>query len=285
MDHSRNKYLDARWWQTTMASKWDDTVASFGFSPYEAKLIVNDMPFTFAVTSPLAKNWYARDEDMHSHEMDALAALGLKGATVFECGGHHGRDCVLLAKMVGPEGRVVSFEPHPDNIDVLRRNLGLNHLHNTTTVQAAVGSKIGSLSIRARSNAKVTSRGGIEVPVVTIDDWAEKNGLWPDVIKIDVEGYEFEVLRGAEKALQRTPALFVEIHCNIVGEFGAKPEDIWELVDRSRYDVFIQLHDGVAAEPWTETQRLEGRPHLLFVPHERCSNSISPDKPRRSADG
>jgi FkbM family methyltransferase len=265
----RKKYLDTNWWRSALVSRWSNAIESYRFSPYKAKLIVNDIPFVFAVTTPLAKNWYALDENLHSHEMDALFALGLKGATVFECGGHHGRDCVLLAKMVGDEGHVVSFEPHPHNIDVLRRNIGLNQLHNTIPVHAAVGSRNGSLSIRARSNAKVTNRGGIEVPVVTIDNWAEDHRMWPDVIKIDVEGYEFEVLRGAKKALKRSPALAVEIHCNIVEEFGSKPEDIWDLVDLSQYDVFIQRHDGVAVEPLSEMERLEGRPHLLFVPHRQ----------------
>lgn len=263
------KYLNARWWRSALAPRWADAITSLGFSPYDAKLIVNDIPFTFAVATPLAKNWYARNENIHSHEIEALSALGLKGATVFECGGHHGRDCILLAKMVGTEGHVVSFEPHPANIDVLRRNIELNQLQNTTAVHAAVGSKPGSLSIRSRSNAKVTNRGGIEVPVVTIDGWAEKHDLWPDMIKIDVEGYEFEVLRGAKNALKRVPALSVELHCDIVGEFGSNPEDIWGCIDLSKYDIFLQRHDGVAAEPITEAQRLEGRPHLLFVPHRR----------------
>src|SRR5690606_15359241 len=131
MKPRKSKYLDAHWWENSLRSRWANAVASFGFAPYEADLVVNDIPFTFAVTTPLAKNWYAREKNIYSYEIEALSSLGLKGATVFECGGHHGRDCVLLAKMVGAEGRVVSFEPHPDNIDVLRRNVGLNHLQNT----------------------------------------------------------------------------------------------------------------------------------------------------------
>jgi FkbM family methyltransferase len=255
------------WWSAALRSRLGDMISSIGFSPYDAELTVNDIPFSFAVTTPLAKNWYARAQNIYSHEIAALAGVGLKGATVFECGGHHGRDCVLLAKMVESEGRVVSFEPHPDNIHVLRRNIELNGLRNTTAVHAAVGSRGGKLFIRARSNAKVANGGrGIEVPVVTIDDWAESRGIWPDLIKIDVEGYEFEVLRGATKALARTPALSVEIHCDIVGEFGASPDEIWKLVDASGYDVLIQRHDGVAAQPLAGPIRLEGRPHLLFVP-------------------
>jgi FkbM family methyltransferase len=262
-----NKYMRLEWWKAALRSRLDDKISSIGFSPYDAELTVNDIPFSFAVTSPLARNWYAREQKIYSHEVAALAGVCRKGGTVFECGGHHGRDCVLLAKMVGDEGRVVSFEPHPENIHVLRRNIELNRLTNTTAVHAAVGSREGKLFIRARSNAKVANSGrGIEVPVVTIDDWAESQGIWPDLIKIDVEGYEFEVLRGATKALERIPALSVEIHCDIVGEFGSSPHDIWKLVDISKYDVFIQRHDGVAIRPLNEPIRLEGRPHLLFVP-------------------
>ncbi|MBB3393185.1 FkbM family methyltransferase [Rhizobium sp. BK275] len=266
---SGSKYFDTQWWKAALYSRWKDAATSFGFHPYEAKLTVNNIPFIFAVTTPLAKNWYAQTENDHSHELDALTAFGLQGAIVFECGGHHGRDCTVLAKIVGSEGRIVSFEPHPENIRVLRRNVELNHLQNVIAVNAAVGSKPGSLSIKSRSNAKVSHHGGIEVPVVTLDEWAETNGIWPDLIKIDVEGYEFEVLRGARRVLEKTPTLSVEVHCNIVGEFGATPEEIWKLIDVSKYDVWIQRHDGVAAEPLTGTTRLKGRPHLLFVPRHK----------------
>jgi FkbM family methyltransferase len=267
--HARTKYLNAGWWKAALSSRWNDAMTSFGFSPYDARLRVNDISFLFAVTTPLAKNWYARRDDDHSHELEAIGMAGVEGATIFECGGHHGRDCMVLAKMAGPTGRVVSFEPHPDNIAVLRRNVALNRLDNVTPVHAAVGAEPGSLFIKARSNAKVSHAGGIEVPVVTLDEWAEANGIWPDIVKIDVEGFEFEVLRGATKVLARMPILSVEVHCNIVAEFGSLPEDIWKLVDISKYDILIQRADGMAAEPLTGTTKLEGRPHLFFVPRAR----------------
>ncbi len=266
---TRSKYLNADWWKAALSTRWNNAVTSLGFSPYAARLEVNGIAFMFAVTTPLAKNWYARNETDHSHELEAIGILGPEGATVFECGGHHGRDCMVLAKMVGPSGRVISFEPHPDNFAVLRMNRQLNGLENVTPVNAAVGAQSGSLSIKARSNAKVSQHGGIEVPVVTLDEWAEANGIWPDIVKIDVEGYEFEVLRGATKVLERAPLLSVEVHCNIVAEFGAVPEDIWKLVDLSRYDMLIQRQDGMELEPLSGATRLEGRPHLLFVPRER----------------
>lgn len=264
---SRSKYLDGQWWRAAVIPRLNDFIASFGFTPHEERLSVNDIPFDFVVSTPLAKNWYARKSNDYSHEIAALAALDLRDATIFECGGHHGRDCVVMAKMVGPNGRVVSFEPHPDNVDVLRRNVRLNHLDNVIAVGAAVGSKPGALFIRSRSNAKVSRSGsGIEVPVVTVDEWAEEQGFWPDIIKIDVEGYEFEILRGAQQALARTPALSIEVHCNIVREFGWEPDALWDLVDVSKYDVFIQRHDGQAAEPLLKPEALEGRPHLFFKP-------------------
>jgi FkbM family methyltransferase len=268
------KYFDARWWKVALSSRLNDAVTSIRFAPYETRLTVNGIGFNFAVTTPLAKNWYARHANIHSHEMDAIVLLGLNDATVFECGGHHGRDCILLSKMVGDEGKVVSFEPFPENFEALQKNLEINQISNTVAVNAAVGAKPGALHIKSRSNAKVTSRGGIAVPVITLDEWAETNAVWPDVIKIDVEGFEFEVLRGAEKILRRTPALSVEIHCDIVGEFGAVPEDIWRLIDITKYDIWIQRNDGVAAIPLVRTTKLEGRPHLLFLPKDRHATRL-----------
>src|SRR3954453_6090680 len=209
MLHVRRKYVDYDWWIQVVKSRLNDAVSSIGFKPHVANLTVNDVTFQFMVATPLSKNWYATQENLHSYEMQAVSELmKLQGSVIFECGGHHGRDCVLLASMAGSDGHVVTFEPHPDNINVLRKNIEVNRLDNVTAIQAAVGSTSGNIFIKSRSNAKVSlEQRGINVPLVTIDEWAEKENIWPNIIKIDVEGYEMEVLQGAQKVLERTPAV------------------------------------------------------------------------------
>jgi FkbM family methyltransferase len=262
------KYVDYEWLVHVVKSRMSDAISSIGFKPYVANLTVNNISFQFIVATPLSKSWYATQENLNSYEMQALSEfMKPQGSVIFECGGHHGRDCVLLASMAGRNGHVVTFEPHPANMDVLCKNIEINCLDNVTAIQAAVGSRPQDIFITSRSNAKVSFRKrGINVPVITIDEWAEKENIWPDIIKIDVEGYEMEVLKGSRKALSRTPAILVELHCNIVDDFGFSPEDIWALIDTSRYNVYMQKHDAARAEPITVGTKLSGRPHLFFVP-------------------
>jgi FkbM family methyltransferase len=269
----KRKHADPRWWRNVFASRVRDGVAAIGFRPNVEDLKVNGIAFRFFVATPLGKNWYATVRDARSHEMTAMRALmRLDGATVYEVGAHHGRDCVLLSKMVGPKGRVISFEPHPGNFEVLTRNIELNDLDNATGVNLAVGAQAGEIRIRNRSNAKVSAGGqGIAVGVTTIDDWSRASSITPSIIKIDVEGYEFEVLRGAREVLESAPALIVEMHCDIVEEFGSKPSDLWSLVDTARYDVYLQQHDGIAPVPVAPGTKLHGRPHVYFIPRNRAS--------------
>ncbi|HWJ72454.1 MAG TPA: FkbM family methyltransferase [Kaistia sp.] len=263
-----SKYLNGAWWYNALNSRFRDAVAGIAFSPHVETLSVNDIAFQFYVATSQAKNWYAHG-DMQSHEMRAVLDLvEPHGATVFECGGHHGRDCVVLAYMIGEQGRIVTFEPHPDNARIIERNVELNDLTNVTVVNAAVGSATGELHIRDRSNAKVSlSGGGIRVPVETLDDWSSANLLYPDFIKIDVEGYEFEVLRGAANIIRdRSPAVLVELHCDLAREFGNVPDDIWGFFDSQRYFVHLQQDDSVPARIAGFGDSLSGRPHLYFVP-------------------
>lgn len=263
------KYLNIHWWNHALRTRLNDSISGIGFRPHDVSLRVNGLDFRFHVATPLAQNWYEHP-DQHSLEMEAIAELmPVAGATVFECGGHHGRDCVLLARLAGPEGRVVSFEPHPENIEVLRRNVRLNDLTNVTAVHAAVGSQAGTARIKARSNAKITTRGkGISVPATTVDGYAAETGIWPDVIKIDVEGFEFEVLRGAREAIRRGAAVLVEVHCDILADFGSEPADFWGLVDAAGCNVYLQRNDSTPAVPVDAGAALSGRPHVFVIPKQ-----------------
>jgi FkbM family methyltransferase len=138
-----------------------------------------------------------------------LLAPGMHAADV---GANIGYYLLLIESAVGPAGRVTCFEPDAENLRELRRNLEANRLSNVEVVAAAVGARDGAVSLRAGLNAAVAAAhpGAPTVPLVRLDSALPAR---VDFLKIDVEGYEGQVLEGARRLLSTDrPNLFLEVH-------------------------------------------------------------------------
>jgi FkbM family methyltransferase len=165
-------------------------------------------------------------------EYAAFRAAVRPGAVALDVGANVGAYALLLAQWAGPSGVVYAFEPAPDAFDGLRRHLVMNRVETTVTaVRAAVGDApshapfvIGGAAGHGRLAAALD--GGeqtVAVPVTTIDEFCAREGVVPDFIKIDVEGSETAVLRGARDTLARCrarAAVFVEVHPSIWPHIG-----------------------------------------------------------------
>jgi FkbM family methyltransferase len=148
------------------------------------------------------------------------------GDTCFDVGGHVGYLTILMALLVGPRGRVVTFEPVPETFEALRENIRLNDLENVTLECTAVGEQEGAISLYCDADQELSwtpsvSAYGVPgnhqkkicVPVLSLDGYLENTALRPNVVKIDVEGEELSVLRGARRMLfEARPMVLVEIH-------------------------------------------------------------------------
>jgi FkbM family methyltransferase len=146
---------------------------------------------------------------------DAIAP----GHTVYDIGSNVGIFALLASVRTGPSGHVYAFEPLPRNLRYLRRHLELNGIQNCTVVEAAVSDTEAPLRFaavdRQHTMARLSPDGDLTVSSVTLDGciYGEHAFRPPDVVKIDVEGAEREVLRGAARAISEfRPALFVEVH-------------------------------------------------------------------------
>jgi FkbM family methyltransferase len=140
-----------------------------------------------------------------------------KGDCVLDIGANVGLYSLLASRLAGETGRVIAFEPLPANLDVLRRHLHLNRVTNVTVLGNAVTDVEGKSRFACSTNPSMGSLcrcGESEVETVTLD------GLWkrgvvpcPDVVKIDVEGAEAGVLRGAEQLLSECrPTIILSGH-------------------------------------------------------------------------
>jgi FkbM family methyltransferase len=155
-------------------------------------------------------------------EIESLATFATAGTVAIDVGANIGMYSVALAGAVGSAGRVLAFEPVPQTLDKLRRNIALNALNNIEVVAAAAGEAAGSIDIRLANDSAYSSVVQVKqnratgetlaVPVLTLDDvWEERHRPMVSFCKVDVEGAEFAVLKGAETMLRMCrPTLLLE---------------------------------------------------------------------------
>jgi FkbM family methyltransferase len=149
-------------------------------------------------------------------EWEVLAQLVRPGMTVVEAGANIGVHTVPLARACAP-GRLYAFEPQPAVCALLRQNLIANGLENAEAVAAACGAHTGTARIPTPDYASPGNFGGIslspggdgiEVSVLAIDD-LRLDRL--DLLKVDVEGAEVDVIRGATATIKRArPVIYAE---------------------------------------------------------------------------
>lgn len=180
---------------------------------------------------PVAEAWYDRDDE-RSIVMDFLREQGVlvAGARVFDIGAHQGVVALVLAADVGEGGHVVAVEADPYNAGIAETNRGLNSAENLTVIHAAGAASAGSLSFSEGLNGRVEGRGAlVEVDTVTVDGLAREYGT-PDLVFIDVEGYEEQVLKGAAATLQNgVTAFMIEVHKpQTLSAYGASAQAVAE---------------------------------------------------------
>jgi FkbM family methyltransferase len=147
----------------------------------------------------------------------AVERVVARGGVFYDIGAHAGYFSLLASQAVGPDGRVVAFEPDAGNLGHLREHVRLNGAGNVTVMDAAVADASGSARFAAPSSSfegSLSRVGGVDVNTVTIDGLVESGTLpAPTYVKIDVEGAEFRVLCGARRTLQTAaPTLFLAVH-------------------------------------------------------------------------
>lgn len=140
----------------------------------------------------------------------ALSDLCKPGATVFDVGANAGALSLLMSRLVGLRGRVFAFEASPRIVDKTTYNLAVNACANVQLFHNAVYSQSGeTLFIYEGSHLNdslkrnETGNPGMRVKTVALDDVVEKWDAVPTVVKMDIEGAEFDALQGFHKTIER----------------------------------------------------------------------------------
>jgi FkbM family methyltransferase len=185
--------------------------------------------YNYKVYCPLTEDDYTH---MTIREDDIIEKFRPKdGGIVVDVGAHYGRYSLIAAKRVGSKGKVIAIEADPNNFDMLNKNIKLNELskENVITLNYAASSNKSKvkLSIPEKTSGhtiyssiipnRAPTEKFIEVNANTLDNLLPENGILVEQvnwIKIDVEGAELEVLKGAANILSKSKdiALLIEIH-------------------------------------------------------------------------
>jgi FkbM family methyltransferase len=157
--------------------------------------------------------------------VNALRNLIEPGQTVFDVGANIGFYSVLFSEWVGPRGKVIAYEPDPENLSLLRRNLHLNQCKNVLVRPVALGNESGLQDFSVDRVTHLTGHLGrgptygatifgsanedlISVATSTLDDEVREFDA-PHVIKMDIEGGEYDALAGGASLLKNEPPIIV----------------------------------------------------------------------------
>ena len=175
-----------------------------------------------------------RDGFWEPHVELVLRQVLAPGSVFVDIGANVGWHSMLAASIVGASGRVVAIEPNPDNARLIAHSIAHNRLTNVALVPLALGDTIGYSAFRSAigsnggfvdgDEADPIAPGVTIVPTIRLDDLGIER---IDVIKIDVEGAEPIVFRGATNSIERDhPVVVFEFSCEMTQRVGGvSPRD------------------------------------------------------------
>jgi FkbM family methyltransferase len=189
-----------------------------------------------------------------NYEADNFSFLSehcIKGGVVLDIGAHIGLFSVIASEIAGNSGKIFAFEPSPSTTSFLKKTIAINKKEILIfPVQQAMSNETGKLTFFVSDNKVDNSNSlvsyedgrklsGIEVDVNTIDNFAAAKKLSAvNFIKIDVEGAEYDTLRGGTNVFTtKRPACILAIHPTPIKVKGDKLEDIYDYIQKLNYKI------------------------------------------------
>ena len=190
------------------------------------------------------------------YAIDELTTLdSVRNKDIIDAGGYVGDTALLFSSYTDKSIHV--FEASPSNMDIIRETIRLNQLDNIVPVSKALGEKSGtatfSLGERNSCNSLVERPGynypnHIEVPVITLDDYVRENNLEVGLIKVDIEGGEQLLLKGAVETIRtQHPILLISIYHSANDFFEIKPM-IEKMCDKYTFRIIKPANSAIVIE-------------------------------------
>ena len=211
-----------------------------------------------------------------------------EGDVVLDIGANIGYYVLIESRLVGIKGRVYAVEPVQSNFRTLKKNVKLNNLDNVSTYQLAMGEKNCNAEIYISSYAnlcrmKKCERGdkivGVqEVPVETVDTFIRDKQV-PNFVRMDVEGYEYEIIKGMQHLLEKNISLLIELHPDVI--ISEKMEELLQILEQKKFKIrFVVFEEKIEENPILRSLKRSVRnaqlPIYLFqVSFQELKNAIT----------
>jgi FkbM family methyltransferase len=194
-------------------------------------------------------------------ELSAMRSLIQPGMVIAEVGANVGFYALEMARSVGPLGRILAFEPDPLTFRLLEQRIKRRDVANVESYQVALGDTSGPAtlycSVYNRSDNRLApshTEAHVEVcqiEICQLDEFLAGRDIHIDAMKIDVQGNEAQVLRGAEATIRRGVRwIWIEFSPTHLRGSGSDPERFLEGLNRLGMDLFELKHRG-KLEPLT----------------------------------
>jgi FkbM family methyltransferase len=241
--------------------------------------------FTYTVRGGLAKGLqrqgglgFLPSVNPPNAEEEYFVRRSFAGLAVYDVGAWEGVFTMFFARAVDGTGSVHTFEPNPANVEKIEKNISLNGFNNVTVHRLAVGAAKGEVFFQFdpvdTAHGHVANSSGDEptvqskayrttkVAIDTIDDQRrEKHLPLPNFIKIDVEGAEYDVLRGMQETMRLSkPELFIEVHGD---DAQAKIANVNRLITLLTVCGYSVRHIETGVEVTTKSYAFAAEGHLI----------------------
>lgn len=196
----------------------------------------------FLYDSPAFKN-FLKDNPHEAGEVKFLESIAREGMHAIDIGANIGIATVAMAKRIGREGKLYSFEPMPEYFNILKDNVSSNGLENVEVYELAVTDQVGRAPFYQKElSSGIVFEEGVkkfEAPTTTIDKFLNKEKIGRiDLIHMDCEGSELLALKGAKETLQKNKVkIFCEIHHDFLKQLGQSVEDLVQYLQGLEFQV------------------------------------------------
>jgi FkbM family methyltransferase len=219
----------------------------------------------------VAGEWYDKDWALPPEIEFFLRDQIPRDGRVFDLGAHQCLIAMLLARELVPEGAVVAVEANQHNAAIAKSNIEINSADNVEVVHALISKTSGKahadFSFNSRARQGVDALVSEAIDALSIDELSELKG-WPDLVYLDIEGFEIEALKGASRTLSRWCHWFIELHGDeTLSRYDSMNSDILKFFEVQDFARYVCLQTENKFRLVTESERVpEERCFLIFAP-------------------
>jgi FkbM family methyltransferase len=185
-------------------------------------------------------------------EQENLMSLIKPGDFVMDIGTNYGTTILQFANLIGVKGKAFGFEPDPINFEICKQNIQLNQFKNLSVENIGLGNKEAEVNLVVdfesnrggnRISENIVGKESHQIKIIQFDNWIlDKKIEKINLIKIDVEGYEMEVLKGAEQSIIKyKPILFIELDDNNLKQQNSSAKELISYLINLNYFIINSL--------------------------------------------